>query len=189
LSEAARQAEPKLEPRSSRQTAPLRLAIPLLFVALPAVLFYVLFLILTAIGVAGIRSSFGIEQAVVSRYTIYSALLLIFAWFAIAEELLQHRPASLFHNDMLLCAVLVVVPFSLGMDFGGWVQTERRDRALIRAMAAHEHPASPGAQTGPSPPLLNLNVKTDPVTEAFNQQVRPILDESIRLGVYRPPAL
>jgi len=155
----------------------------------PLVSWCVLFLLTTAIGVSAIRSHFGVDQAVVSRYTIYSALLLIFAWFAIVEEFLQHRPASIFHNDVFLCAVLVVIPFSLSMDFGGWLQIERRDRALITAMTAYEHPASPGSQTGPSPPLLNLNVKTDPVTDAFNQQVRPILNESIKLGIYRPPVL
>lgn len=155
----------------------------------PFVSWCVLFLLITAGGVAAIRSHFGVDQAVVSRYTIYSALLLIFAWFAIVEEFLQHRPASIFHNDVFLCAVLAVIPFSLSMDFGGWLQIERRDRALIAALAAYEHPVSPGTQTGPSPPLLNLNVKTDPVTDAFNQQVRPILNESIKLGIYRPPVL
>lgn len=155
----------------------------------PLVSWCVLFLLLTASGVAAIRSHFGVDQAVVSRYTIYSALLLIFAWFAIVEEFLQNKPASIFHNDVFLCAVLAVIPFSLSMDFGGWLQIERRGRALVKAMAAYEHPASPGSQTGPSPPLLNLNAKTDPVTDVFNQQVRPILNESIELGIYRPPVL
>jgi hypothetical protein len=153
----------------------------------PLVSWCVLFLVLTAIGVAGLRSGFGVEQAVVSRYTIYSALLLIFAWFAIVEEILQHGFTSPFHSDIFLCAMLIVVPFSLAMDLGGWMQIERRERALVKAMAAYEHPTSPGSQMGPSPPLMNETA--DPVTELFNRQVRPILSESIKLGVYRPPTL
>lgn len=151
----------------------------------PFVSWSVLFLLLTAAGVAALRSRYGVEQAVVSRYTIYSALLLIFAWFALAEEFLQHRPASLFKNDILLCAVLVSIPYSLAMDFLGWIQLERRDHALVKAMDAYEHPTSSESQEGPSPPLLNR--ASDPLTEQFNRQVRPILAESLKLGIYRPP--
>ncbi|MGA2850938.1 MAG: hypothetical protein ABSE46_18210 [Terracidiphilus sp.] len=155
----------------------------------PFVSWSVLFLLLTAAGVAALRSRYGVEQAVVSRYTIYSALLLIFAWFALAEEFLQHRPASLFKNDILLCAVLASIPYSLAMDFLGWIQLERRDHALIMAMRAYEHPNSPDTQTGPSPPLLNLKVASDPLTDDFNHRVRPILADSIQQGIYRPPPL
>jgi len=155
----------------------------------PFVSWCVLFLLLTAAGVAALRSRYGVEQAVVSRYTIYSALLLIFAWFIIAEEFLQHRPASLFKNDILLCAILLSIPYSLAMDFLGWLQLERRDHALITAMRAYEHPPSSGPQTGPSPPLLNLKIASDPVTDDFNRRVRPILADSIQQGIYRPPPL
>jgi hypothetical protein len=155
----------------------------------PFVSWSVLFLLLTAAGVAALRSRYGVEQAVVSRYTIYSALLLIFAWFIIAEEFLQHRPSSLFKNDILLCAVLLSIPWSLSMDFLGWLQLERRDHALIMAMRSYEHPNSPATQTGPSPPLLNLKIASDPVTDDFNRRVRPILADSIQQGVYRPPPL
>jgi len=154
----------------------------------PLVTYCVFFIFITAVGVAGIRSDFGIAQAVASRYTIYSALLLIFAWFAIVEEFLQHRPASVLGNDVVLFAMIAVIPFTLIMDFMGGVQIERRTNALIQAMAAYQHPTSADLQTGPSPPLMGLDVKNDPVTEAFNQKVRPILDESIKLGVYRPPS-
>jgi hypothetical protein len=155
----------------------------------PLVSWCVLFLLITAIGVAVLRSGFGIAQAAASRYAIYSALFLIFAWFAIAEEFLQNKPASLFKNDILLCAVMAAVLFSLAMDFLGGLQLERRSHALTSAMAAYEHPASPEKQTGPSPPLLDLRVASDPYTEAFNRRVRPILEDSIKLGVYRPPPL
>lgn len=153
----------------------------------PLVSWSVLFLLFTAVGVAGLRSVFGVEQAVASRYTIYSALLLIFVWFAIVEEFLQDRPASLFKNDVLLGAVLLVIPFSLGMDLEGWTQIQRRQSALVQAMAAYEHSTPTGTPSGPSPPLLNM--PSDPFTEALNRKARPILAESMRLGIYRPPPL
>ena len=153
----------------------------------PLVSWCVLSLLLTAIGVAGLRSGFGIAQAAASRYTIYSALFLIFAWFAIAEEFLQNKPASLFKNDILLFAVLLSIPWSLSMDLLGGLQLGRRSHALVTAMEAYQHPTSPGSQTGPSPPLLDLRVASDPVTDAFNRRVRPILADSIKQGLYSPP--
>lgn len=155
----------------------------------PLVSWCVLFLLITAIGVAVLRSGFGIAQAAASRYAIYSALLLIFAWFAVVEEFLQDRPASVLKNDILLCAVLAVIPFSLGMDFLGGLQLARRSHALTVAMRDYEHPTSPDKQTGPSPPLLDLRVASDPFTDAFNRRVRPILEDSIKQGVYHPPQL
>lgn len=151
----------------------------------PLVSYCVLFLLLTAIGVAGIRSDLGVEQSLSSRYTLYSALFLIFAWFAIVEEFLQHRRASLSHNDLFLCTVLAVVPFSLWMDLGGWLQIERRDCALVQAMAAFEHPATPESTAGPAPPVSLSEGKA--ASDAFNLRTRAILTESIKLGVYRPP--
>jgi hypothetical protein len=151
----------------------------------PQVSYCVLFLLLTAIGVAGLRSNFGVGQALASRYTIYSALFLIFAWFAIAEEFLQNRRASLFHNDIFLCAVIAVVPFSLWMDFGGWLQIERRDHALIQAMAAFEHPVASESMAGPAPPISLPEGKA--ASEAYSVRTRAIVTESIKLGIYRPP--
>ena len=52
----------------------------------PVVSYCVLYLLLTAIGVAGLRSDMGLVLSFSLRYRIYSALLLIFAWFAIVEE-------------------------------------------------------------------------------------------------------
>jgi hypothetical protein len=153
----------------------------------PLVSYCVLFLLLTAIGVAGIRSGFGISQALASRYTIYSALLLVFAWFAIVEEFLQHRPVSFLHNNIFLGALAATVLFSLCADGGGLLQITSRASSLTQAMAAYEHPTPSEPQTGPSPPLLFR--ESEPITVAFNQRIRPILAESIRLGIYRPPPL
>ncbi len=52
----------------------------------PPVGYCVLFLLLTAAGVGGIRSEFGLMQSLASRYIIYGLLLVIFAWMAVVEE-------------------------------------------------------------------------------------------------------
>jgi hypothetical protein len=58
-----------------------------------------LFLLLSAVGVAGLRSDIGLKQSLDSRYAIYSALLVIFAWFAVVEKFLQHEWAALPKQD------------------------------------------------------------------------------------------
>ena len=112
----------------------------------PAVSYCILFLLLTAIGVAGIRSEFGIAQSLESRYAIYSALLLIFAWFSIVEEILQYQNLPLRRNRSFLAAVLGAVLFCLVMDFWGWHNLEQRNRIMVFGMAAYEHSVSTEVQ-------------------------------------------
>ena len=151
----------------------------------PLVSYCVLFLLLTAIGVAGIRSDFGVGQALESRYTIYSVLLLIFAWFAIVEEFLLHRRASLFHNDIFLGAVAAAVLFSLCMDLAGSSGLAGRNSRLVQAMAAFEHTTASNSTKGPSPPILINSDRA--ASDAFSLRARAILTKSINLGIYRPP--
>lgn len=152
----------------------------------PLVSYCVLFLLLTAIGVAGIRSDLGVMQSLQSRYTIYCALFLIFAWFAIVEEFLQFKGGSLLNNAIFLSAVVSAVLFSLFMDEVGLLMIHARSRATVQAMAAFEHSSASGFTVGPMPPSSSpeRNAKWD----ALNLGARDILLESIRLGIYRPPA-
>jgi hypothetical protein len=153
----------------------------------PLVSCCILFLLLTAVGVAGIRSDFGLSQALNSRYTIYSALLLIFAWFAIVEAFLQDKHAPFLSNNAFLGAVAIAVLFSLTMDGLGSMQIAGRHRKLIEAMAAYEHRSSQESAVGPAPVLPGSNAMVTSLK--FNGRIRPILAESIRLGIYRPPPL
>jgi hypothetical protein len=151
----------------------------------PAVSYCVLFLLLTAIGVAGLRSDLGVVQGLSSRYAIYSALLLIFAWFAIVEEFLQHRRLTPLHNNVLLGVTIAVILFSLFMDWLGSAMLDDRNRGLVKAMAAYEHPASPESTNGPTPWFQSLTLGTP--SDAFNLRARATLDQSTEHGVYRPP--
>jgi hypothetical protein len=149
----------------------------------PAVSYCILFLLLTAIGVAGIRSDFGIAQSFESRYAIYSALLLIFAWFSIVEEILQYQNLPLRRNRIFLAAVLGAVLFCLVMDFWGWHNLELRNRFMVSGMAAYEHPASTKSSLGPVLPLPGQNARLD----ELDQRAPLILRQSTRLGIYWPP--
>ena len=151
----------------------------------PAVSCCVLFLLLTAIGVAGIRSDLGLAGSTPSRYTLFSILFVIFAWFAIAEEFLQHSRVSLLNNTAYHGAVAVAVLFCLFMDSLNSIFIRNWDAKLIEGMTSFEHPNPPDSTIGPVIRLWKGDIDRD----AFNAKARIILFESIRLGVYRPPQL
>jgi hypothetical protein len=152
----------------------------------PAVAYCVLFLLLTATGVAGLRSDFGFAY-LPSRYMIFSALFLTFAWFVIVEEFLQYSRAPLLDNGIFLCAVAAAVLFSLTMDLIGFNLIERRNRDLVQAMTQFEHPSSPDAAPSPAPVFSMPD--SGGLSNAWNLRARETLLRSIRLGVYRPPPL
>jgi hypothetical protein len=149
----------------------------------PLVSYCVLLLLLTAVGVAGIRSDLGLVQSVSSRYTIYSALLLIFAWFAIVEEFVERSRVSLLHNGVYLGAVAATVLFALFMDAVGTLVIQNRSSELIKEIVEFKHPQSLEELSAMDIPWP----EKDAIHLAFNRQARDILNESIRLGVYQPP--
>ena len=151
----------------------------------PVVSYCVLFLLLTAVGVAGIRSDLGLVGSTSSRYTLFSILLLIFAWFAFVEEFLQYSRVSLMNNRTYLGAVAVAVLFCLFMDGVGIAMINFWDGQLIQGMTTFEHPNPPDSTDGPDVPWT----KSHPGLKSSNPKDRNILFESIKLGVYRPPKL
>jgi hypothetical protein len=152
----------------------------------PAVGHCLLFLLITAVGVAGLRSDFGVAN-LPSRYTIYSALFLSFAWIAVVEEFLYDSHAPLRNNGVFQIAISVAILFSLFMDVYGAIYIVERRRGLVKAMAEFER-ATPGdPAASPIPP--NVFIRSAADTEDFKQRARAKLLESMRLGIYRPPAL
>jgi hypothetical protein len=149
----------------------------------PTVSYCVLFLLLTAIGVAGIRSELGISQSLESRYVMYSALLLILAWFSVVEEVLQHQNPPLRRNRIFLVTVVGAVLFCLVMDVWGWLYLEERNRRIVFGMATYEHSVSKGSRVGPILPFPGQGARS----EELERRAPLILRESIKLGIYKPP--
>jgi hypothetical protein len=152
-----------------------------------AVSYCVLFLLLTSIGVAGIRSNFGVAQSIPSRYTIHSVLLLIFAWFAMVEQFVQHSRAPILGNRIFIGALIFAGLFSLLADAVGAVQIVRRDRALVQAMTEFQHPTFPNVPIGPAPALALAPPIARAVSDTYNLRARTILNQSTSLGIYGPP--
>ena len=151
----------------------------------PLVSSCVLFLLLTAIGVAGIRSDLGLEGSVSSRYTFFSIMFVIFAWFILAEEFVQHKRGRLLESGTYLSAVTIAVLFCLFMDLLGSIVMKNWNGKIIEGMTVFEHPNPPGSTEGP----VILRTEDERRLAALHPPSRAILIESMKLGVYRPPAL
>jgi hypothetical protein len=147
----------------------------------PYIGYSVLFLFLTSVGVAAFRSELGVACSS-SRYTIYSTLLLIFAWFVTVDEWLIHKHSSPGHRAIFLSAVVAAVLFSVSMDVWGLRYLVSRNRDLVTGIVLYERNPSPQANAGPCFPLPNTGQ-----AKLFNRQARDILAQSAKLGIYRLP--
>ena len=110
----------------------------------------IMFLLITAIGVSTTRSDLGVRQSMSSRYGLYSALLLIFAWFVVAEKLHHADYYSVLKSRGLQVAVMIAVLFSVVMDTAGYRYIVIRNQELIDSMAAYKQSGGPQGQCHPS---------------------------------------
>ena len=149
----------------------------------PGISYSVLFVLLTAVGVAGLRSDLGLMQGLSSRYTIYGGLMLIFAWSALAEEFSQNWDGPLLNNNPYLAAAGLAIVFGLCTDFIGYQNLVYRELDAIKGMAAFEYSVKSGGTEGP----VLMTADENSIRVALRLHSRPILIESIRLGVYEPP--
>jgi hypothetical protein len=144
-----------------------------------AVSYCILFLLTTAVGVGSMRSDLGVRQSMSSRYGLYSTLLLIFAWFVVAEKLHHADCYSALKSRGLQVAVTAAVLFSVVTDVAGYRYIVSRNQELIDSMAAYKNS---GGTMGPVSPLPN-----QPSRFTEEQRHAPeILKGSIRIGIYRP---
>ena len=109
----------------------------------PTVAYCIAFVLLTAVGAAALRSDFGVGQSLQSRYAIYSALLLIFLWYAIVENLF-HGWTRKQRRVVVSVAIAMSICFSVNMDFIGHRYLVDRNARLRTGLFAFQHE---GAQT------------------------------------------
>ena len=152
----------------------------------PVVCYCALFCILTAIGVAGIRAdSAGLASSLSSRYRMYSDLLVVFCWFALAEEFLQRKVGVVWRTTAYRVAMGVAVLFWFGNTVQGAKSMRVRDRWTAHGVALYEHPEQPAAQA--DGPVYVDPHNDEAVWVAFEVRARRILNDSRAMGVYEPP--
>ena len=134
------------------------------------------FLVLTAIGVSGIRSKFGIEASVAGRYKIYSDLFLVCCYVFMTESYLRNLSIQRrFFQAALIASILF------------WAVFDRRgDRYLIERnsdlVAGVELYKTSKHQQGPM-----FFSSDEHLTRIVNSWARPIIEISEATGLYRFP--
>jgi hypothetical protein len=147
----------------------------------PTTSYCVLFLSLTSVAVAAIRSELGLTSATSSRYRIYSDLFLIFVWSSFVQEFLQPRREALIRSTHYRVALGTAAILFLIGDIWGFHFLNMRDHRLVLGMALYEHP-QPLGPTGPAlPPSDNTQ------WQVFANHARGIMDQSTQLHIYHPP--
>jgi hypothetical protein len=146
----------------------------------PVVGYCLLFILLTAIGVSGLRADLGLMQSMSSRYRIYSDLLLIFAWFALVKTSRIAEAPTLRSSRLFVGVVTVSVLFCIVMDGIGVRNLRKRDRNLEHGMALFER------SSGSISPVYSEDGKVQGYP-GFDEYAKKVLLESEEAATYEPP--
>ena len=144
-----------------------------------------LYLLLTALVVAAMRGNVDAMQISTSRYTIYSALVLIYSWILFLERS-GGGESKLDLPDWFVPGIVAgSVLFAVSTYVTGFRAIQRSNQSLIRSMTWYEHPTASEEVLGPVPPLST----DDDEQKSFRVRAGKELTRSIELGIYTPPAL
>jgi hypothetical protein len=147
------------------------------------VYYAMLFFLVTAIMVSGIRSQFGLFSSLGSRYRINSALMVILAYFYLLDKLPKlERPGA---TIGLCIGVPALAAFTFISDAGGYKLLLIRRAKLEAAMYRWEYHL-------PRPPLEHTNLSdmmnmTANDAKGYYEPVEPALSNAINAGIYRLP--
>ena len=151
----------------------------------PAVFYSMLFILVNAVAVSGLRSDQGVAQSLASRYRTYSNLFLAFSYMFMIENLFPQLRSRLTRRVIYATALVVSVAFCAVSDLAGARFLQGKKEALTYNYMRQWHGNSTTIEQDPelqtNPALLRQMDKG-----IFDADV-PILRESARLGVYQPP--
>ncbi len=145
----------------------------------PTVSYYALFLLLTGLGVSGIRSGLGYDQSLSSRYKIYSDLLLVCCYVFSLHELARISAERI--RRFYKAAVVASGLFFLAGTALGAYQMHRRYVGLLDGMTLYK---SSGGTQGPmlAPPGPDHDVYL-----LHDEDFRPILERAEKNAIYHVP--
>jgi len=145
----------------------------------PAVSYYALFLLLTGLGVSGIRSGLGYDQSLSSRYKIYSDLLLVCCYAFALHEVARSSVVRV--RRFYKVAVLASGFFFLAGTALGIYQMHRRYVGLWEGMALYKSSrGTQGPMLAPPGPDHDINILHD-------EDFRPILERAEKNNIYHVP--
>ena len=156
------------------------------FLQNPAAFYSMIFILINAIAVSGLRSDSGVAQSLASRYRTYSNLMLVFSYFFFAENAVRLWRTQRGRRVAFAAVMVVSILFCAISDMAGARFLNEKKLALRQSYRTEWQKSQGGAG------LTNAEIEADPILrrqmEAGVYKVNlPILQESVRLGVYEPP--
>jgi len=152
----------------------------------PSVYYSMLFILITAVGVSGLRSGFGLAQSLASRYRMYSNLMMVFCYFFLVEHLLEAVKKKSVRAAIPRVAFAFAVAFWVLSTLAGARFLRNKKLLLVQNM---ERWQTSSQQSLPSDAGIDPNsVLARQIDAGVYQPQADILRESMRLGIYRPPA-
>jgi hypothetical protein len=156
-----------------------------LYATSPAIFYSICFIVITSLAVSGLRSDLGITQSLVSRYRIYSNLLLIFVYlYGVGKVQGRLRTLWARRTTATIIAILAI-GFNVGSNYAGFKLLRARTALTKEGLYRWEH-GEQSITTAPGP------ANEDPVIlrQRLSGNYAPeneFLREAIRLHVYSPP--
>ena len=133
------------------------------------------FLVLTAIGVSGIRSKFGVGASVAGRYRIYSDLLLVCCYVFMMESYLRNRGLQ---RRFFQAALVTSILFWAIFDRRGNGYLINHDNFITAGVEQYK---TSNHQQGP------FFSSDEDLTRSVNSWARPVMETSESTGLYRFP--
>lgn len=162
-----------------------------LFSRRPALYYSMMFFFVTGLAVSGLRSGFGITQALDSRYRINSTVLLILLYLYLADRFYGVLTRRWILKSIACTAALLLMGFNIASNYTGAKFLEARRNALEAEMTRWEQ-HGPRHQSGTLFPSANtaenerFKLHWD---SGLYDPIEPFLTDAIREGIFTLPLL
>jgi hypothetical protein len=162
----------------------------------PAIFYSTLLILITAIAVSYLRSDLGIAQSLAPRYRIHSSLFLVFSYMFLVENMLPLLKRKSLRRGILTGAGVLSVAFCVLCDAAGTHNLEINKRAFtyIYRVEWMKDPSAVYDAEVKKQVLKEINAGASIKERQMypgdfeNYEVDvPVMQESVRLGLYRPP--
>lgn len=155
------------------------------FLENPSVFYSMLFILINAVAVSGLRSDMGVVQSLASRYRTYSNLYLAFSYIFVLENLLPAWRSRVLRRGFLGMTLAVSVAFCSLSDLAGARFLHGKKLALTASYRSewqgdHEDPTALIPQANPA--LVRQ------IRHGVYQMDLPVFREAVQDGIFDPPA-
>jgi hypothetical protein len=151
----------------------------------PAIVYSIVFILINAVAVAGVRTDSGIAQSLASRYRIYSNLMLAFSYLFLVETALPRWKSARARSAFVAAALIISAAFCFLSDIAGSHFLAQKKLALTENYE-REWLGEGSRSVGKIDLNVNPALKRQMESGVYDVNL-PILRESVRLGVYQPP--